>query len=86
MPPKTSLKQFEKMFHSEQKGRRFLESAIWKDGRFCPHWGSLSSWPIKKKSVKRRPGLYECADCGTQFTATVKTPFHSMKLPRKTWF
>lgn len=84
MARKMSLDDLRRRFQSESRCRRFLESVIWKDGRFCPHCGSLKSWGIRGKTC--RPGLYECGDCRRQFTVTVKTPFHSTKLPLWKWF
>lgn len=77
------LDKLRRRFQSESRCRRFLENVIWKNGRFCPHCASLKSWPIRHVT---RKGLYECAACHRQFTVTVKTPFHSTKLPLWKWF
>jgi len=63
--------------------RQYLESVLWKKGRFCPHCGSMTSWVITGQSA--RPGLYQCIDCDKQFTVTTKTPLHSTKLPISKW-
>lgn len=78
-----TLVEFNRQFPDEETCRHYLEQVIWPHGRRCPHCGGLKSWPITSDSV--RPGLYECAECGSQFTVTTKTPLHSTKLPLKTW-
>ncbi len=68
---------------NERVCRRVLEHLRWRNGRYCPHCGSLRSWAITGPSA--RDGLYECADCDLQFTVTTKTILHSTKLPLRTW-
>lgn len=77
------IDQFMRQFPTEAHCRKYLEGAIWRHDRVCPHCGGLKSWPIKGKSV--RPGVYECALCHQQFTVTTKTPMHSTKLPLRKW-
>ena len=67
----------------EDACRRFLEDARWREGRYCPHCGSLESWPIHGATA--RAGLYECKGCHRQFTVTTKTPLHATKLPLWRW-
>lgn len=67
----------------EDACRAFLEDARWREGRYCPHCGSLESWPIRSAVV--RAGLYECKGCHRQFTVTTKTPLHGTKLPLWRW-
>lgn len=78
-----TLQEFNRQFPDEDSSRHYLEQVIWPQGRRCPHCGGKKSWPISSDSV--RSGLYECAECGGQFTVTTKTPLHSTKLPLKTW-
>jgi transposase-like protein len=75
--------EFRNMFPDEAACRKYLEKAIWPDGRHCPHCGDYKSWSISGASS--RDGLYECAGCCKQFTVTTKTPLHSTKLPLRTW-
>jgi len=70
-------------FPNERACRRFLERSIWKDGRFCHHCGSLTTWPIRGPSA--RDGLYECAHCHHQFSVTTRTPMHAKSLPLWRW-
>jgi transposase-like protein len=78
-----SLGQLRQQLPNERACRRYLETIIWRDGRFCRHCGSFKSWRIQGPSA--RDGLYECADCHGQFTVTTKTPLHSTKLPLRIW-
>ncbi|PNU20771.1 IS1595 family transposase ISPepr2 [Geothermobacter hydrogeniphilus] len=78
-----NLNQFRKRFPTEDVARKFLEKAIWPNGRFCPHCGCLKSWPIRGRTT--RSGLYECGGCHGQFTVTTKTPLHGTKLPLRIW-
>jgi transposase-like protein len=78
-----NLEEFNYQFPDEETSRHYLEQVIWPQGRRCPHCSGQKSWPITSAAV--RPGLYECAECGRQFTVTTKTPLHSTKLPTKTW-
>ena len=78
-----TVEEFNRQFPDEETCRHYLEQVIWPQGRHCPHCGGKKSWPITSDSA--RPGLYECAKCGGQFTVTTKTPLHSTKLPTKKW-
>lgn len=70
-------------FPDEAACRRFIEKAIWPEGRICPHCSHNVSWGIKGRTA--RPGLYQCANCRRQFTVTTKTPMHSTKLDLWQW-
>lgn len=68
---------------TREDARVFFEELIWKNGRNCPHCGSLESSMISGQ--KTRPGLYQCRDCRGQFTVTTKTPMHSTNLDLRLW-
>ena len=78
-----TIDELKAMLPTEQACRSYLEQAIWRDGRVCPHCGCLGSWELKGKST--RPGLYECSGCHGHFTVTTKTPMHATKLPLWIW-
>jgi len=78
-----NINEFRNLFPDEEICRQYLEKVIWHYGRACPHCGNLKSWPLSGPSSRK--GLYECSDCGKQFTITTKTPLHSTKLPLRTW-
>lgn len=78
-----TIDELKAMLPTEQACRKYLEQAIWRYGRVCPHCGCLDSWALNGKTT--RPGLYECFGCHGHFTVTTKTPMHSTKLPLWTW-
>lgn len=78
-----NINEFRNMFPDEETARQYFEKAIWHHGRICPHCLHHKSWPLSGDSSRK--GLYECSDCGKQFTVTTKTPLHSTKLPLRTW-
>jgi transposase-like protein len=78
-----NINEFRSMFPDEEICRKYLEQAIWPDGRRCPHCDNQKSWSLS--GLSSRKGLYECSSCGKQFTVTTKTPLHSTKLPLRTW-
>ena len=77
------IDQLREQFPDETACRKFFESIIWQNGRFCPHCDCAKSYPLSGKSS--RPGLYECDECKRQFTVTTRTPMHSTKLPLWKW-
>lgn len=79
-----SLPEFLERFSTDEACRELLERIRWPEGRYCPHCGGLRSWPIHCEAA--RAGLYECADCHKQFTATVGTVFEDSKIGLPKWF
>ena len=78
-----NIDQLKTRFPNENVCRQFFESIIWRHGRICPHCQCQKSYSICGASA--RAGLYECAQCKGQFTATTQTPMHSTKLPLWKW-
>ena len=80
-----SLQDVWKKLPTEMDARRFLEDAIWHQGRFCPHCGSFNTGAITGPSA--RAGLYQCRErvCRSQFTITTRTPLHATKLDLRVW-
>jgi transposase-like protein len=78
-----NIDQLRQRFPNEQACRSFFESVMWQKGRYCPHCHAEKSWLLKGSSA--RAGLYQCSQCGRQFTVTTKTPMHSTKLPLWKW-
>ncbi|MFZ0559153.1 MAG: IS1595 family transposase [Methylovirgula sp.] len=75
------------IFNDENKAREALEATIWPNGRVCPHCGNFDQEKIAKAQGKAaRPGLYYCAACNGQFTATVGTVFERSKIPLSKWW
>ena len=75
------------IFNDENKAREALETIVWPKGRVCPHCGNVDQDKIAKAQGKAvRPGLYYCAACNGQFTATVGTVFERSKIPLTKWW
>ncbi len=75
------------IFNDEDKAREALETLVWPNGRVCPHCGNVDQEKIAKAQGKSvRPGLYYCASCNGQFTATVGTVFERSKIPLSKWW
>ncbi|MGB6064785.1 MAG: IS1595 family transposase [Desulfomonilaceae bacterium] len=81
-PERLNLSQATEM--NEEEARQYIESVLWAGGPRCPHCGSEKSWDIKK-SKSTRSGVYECANCGKQFTVTVGTVMHGSHIPLRQW-
>jgi len=76
-----SLAQFQKAFSDEAKCVAFMFKRRWPDGFVCPACGKL-----RFATLKSRPRLYECLDCGRQTSVTAGTAMHRSRLPLTTWF
>jgi transposase-like protein len=75
------------IFTDEIAAREALESFVWPDGPVCPHCGNVDQASIAKAKGKAvRSGLYYCAACNGQFTATVGTVFERSKIPLTKWW
>ncbi|MBX9752246.1 MAG: IS1595 family transposase [Roseococcus sp.] len=77
---KLPLSKFKSLFETDEKCRAFLEQASWGDTPACAHCGSVKVW----RRTKRH--LFECGDCGKQFSVLVGTPMQDTKLPLTKWF
>ena len=74
-------------FQNDEAARVMLESILWPDGPICPHCGNSDQEKITKGQGKvARPGLFYCAACNGQFTATVGTVFERSKIPLTKWW
>lgn len=74
-------------FHDEAAAREYLEAQRWPKGPVCVHCGgSERVYAVKANAKARvREGLYQCNDCGKQFTVTVGTCFEGSKVPLHKW-
>ncbi|MDR3464227.1 MAG: IS1595 family transposase [Beijerinckiaceae bacterium] len=72
------------IFHDETAAREWLEARVWKDGRTCPHCGTVDQSTLMK-GKSHRPGLYQCNACREPFTVTVGTLYESSKVPLHIW-
>lgn len=76
--PRT-LAELEKRFSSEDACREYLSVLRWPDGFVCPRCSGRKAWTIKR-------GLFVCAHCRHQVSATAGTIFQGSRLPLVTWF
>ena len=76
-----SLAQFQKAFSDEASCSAFMFKRRWPDGFVCPACGKR-----RFATLKSRPRLYECLDCGRQTSVTAGTAMHRSRLPLTTWF
>jgi hypothetical protein len=78
--PGTRL-EFENQFGSETACRAYLERVRWPDGFVCPDdaCGGRRPWVTAR-------GLYRCAACGRQTSATAGTIFAGTRKPLRDWF
>lgn len=74
------------IFHDETAAREWLEARIWKDGRVCPHCGTVDQSTLMQGKTTR-PGLYQCnsKECRQPFTVTVGTLYERSKIPLHKW-
>jgi len=72
--------QLEQLFVTEEQCRHYLEQIRWPDGQpRCPKCNA-KAWRLSKRY------LYECSECGYQFSALVGTIFENTHLPLTIWF
>ena len=75
------------IFTDENSAREALEATVWPNGPVCPHCGNADAGKLAKAQGKRvRSGLWYCAACNGQFTATVGTVFERSKIPLTKWW
>src|SRR5664280_1766112 len=68
-------------FGSEAACRAYLERVRWRDGFVCPNRAcdGRQAWVTAR-------GLYRCAACGRQTSATAGTIFAGTRKPLRAWF
>lgn len=76
-----SLAEFQKAFADEADCAAFLFKRRWPDGFVCPACGKS-----RAVTLKSRPRLLECLDCGRQTSVTAGTMMHRSKLALTIWF
>ena len=69
------------MFPDEETARKWFESIVWKDGRVCPHCGSVHTVECKGKP----PMPYWCNGCGKHFSVRKGTVMEGSPLPFRKW-
>jgi transposase-like protein len=71
-------------FEDAETARRYLEEQAWPEGPVCPHCNSVDQ-SYKLNGTRSRGGLYHCGVCRSHYTVTVKTAFHSTRVPLHQW-
>ena len=72
--------ELSEMFPTEDSARRWFESHLWRNGRYCPHCGSTDTEEAKHNNMP-----YRCLDCGEYFSVKTKTLMHKSHLSLKKW-
>jgi transposase-like protein len=76
--PRTVL-ELERRFADEPACRAYLAALRWPDGFVCPACGGREAWSTAR-------GLWLCAHCRRQVSATAGTLFQDSHLPLVVWF
>lgn len=76
--PKDTL-EFHDMFSSEESCIQYLANIRWANGFVCPHCHATRAW-------RKRTGLFRCAMCKRNISATSGTIFHLSHQPLRLWF
>lgn len=77
-----SLRQFLRLYGTEEQCEAALEKARWPDGFRCPRCDGHEHGLVFGRRLKR----YQCRTCGHQATLTAGTIMQATKLPLTTWF
>lgn len=72
--------KYEKFPLSDLEYVSLLENIRWGEKAVCPYCGSSYSRKLKGEA------RYQCNDCFTSYSVTVKTLFHRTRIPLKKWF
>lgn len=74
------LLDFQRRFATDEACEQHLFAVRWPEGFVCPRCGCPKCYRIKKR------GLYQCAECRYQASATAGTVMHRSHLPLRKWF
>jgi transposase-like protein len=76
-----------KKFPTEDLALLHLIKTRWPQGVRCVACDHDKCWLIEAKGTTGKPRkLFQCAECGYQFSATANTLFHDSHLPLTKWF
>lgn len=82
-----NLYSLAKKFPSEDFALLHLIKTRWPHGVRCLACDHDHCWLIEAKGKTGKPRkLFQCAECGLQFSATTNTLFHDSHLPLTKWF
>ena len=74
-----NLMKLERAFRTDEQCRNYLERIRWPNGPECLKCGA-PAWKLKDRM------LYECSECGYQFSIRVGTIFENSHLSLTIWF
>ena len=77
-----SLREFQRLYGTEEQCEAALEKVSWPDGFRCPRCQCHEHGMVYGRRLKR----YQCRSCGHQATLTSGTIMQATKLPLTTWF
>lgn len=69
---------------TEDQARETLERIRWPSGPVCGHCGSVEN-VTRLRGKAHRAGLFQCNNCGGQFTVTLGTIFEDSHIPLRKW-
>jgi transposase-like protein len=74
-------------FSNDEAARITLEDIRWRDGRVCPHCGSVDKSYTTKRTQKCGATVYRCGEplCRKDFSVTTKTVMESSHIPLHKW-
>lgn len=75
-----SLVDMLKAFPDEQSCIDHLTAIRWRNGKACPHCGSMKVYTFKDQRT------HKCGDCRQKFSIKVGTIFEDSKIPLRKWF
>jgi transposase-like protein len=88
-PKELTLDEINQRFATDEAARAYWESIHWPNGAVCPHCKNSDAkriWKVTPNEKKKiRAGLYLCAECNKQFTATIGTIFEDSHIPLRKW-
>ena len=77
---RVSLLEFTQTFNTEEKAMRFFESVRWREGRHCPHCGSVETGEASHKTMP-----YWCKDCRKYFSVRTGTLMQESRISYAKW-
>lgn len=83
-----NLYSLARQFPTEESALAHLIKVRWPSGVRCVACDHDKCWPVESlgKTGKPRRGIFQCAKCKLQFSATQGTLFHDSHLPLSKWF
>ena len=68
------------MFPTEESARKWFESRLWPEGRFCPKCASINTYVAGHNHMP-----FRCSDCGSYFSVKTGTVMGKSHIPLRKW-